>query len=537
MSSEAPTARSWPDYAVLSVILLVALWLRLYGVAAGPLWYDELYSLLDTAARQQELESLPRGVVIRDLSRLTDLPERVGVLDAWQGMRQETHPPLYFAFLHVWRRVAGDSEAAVRVPSAVFSALCVVPVYLLVRRVGSKTQAAWAALLLAAAYSAVQIGQEARQYALALLLICLAFWQFAELEATATAGRGRRIVTTIAYALCVLAAMLTHYFALFPLAAQGLVALWRLRGRQLLTWLAATGCATLAFLAVWFPNFLAQQTHIQAQSWLVEAGEGHTRDTMMRAASLPFRQLFDWHGRPVGGISAAAGVALLLLMAWGVVRNRTRATTLALWWFVLPAAAVSVIDLATQRSMLAHLRFVCFAVPGLAILTAQALGSLPRIARHVAPAVLTAVVVLSLRYPLAVRPDAWQAASVLDHEVQERDIVLFDGVGAPKYWSQMLLLLCNHYTTQPLPAVMLLDEPPDPATWALLDPFHRVFLFQGLPGKPSLELPAGFEPVEGTPEILIGMGRLVAYGRSTGDESDAPQPSSPSGADSVPHRP
>lgn len=83
------------------------------------------------------------------------------------------HPPLYFMLLEWTMAAIGRSEAAIRLPSAVFSTLNVGLVYLLGRKVASRETALLAAALLALSPLDVWYGREARMYAAISLVTVL----------------------------------------------------------------------------------------------------------------------------------------------------------------------------------------------------------------------------------------------------------------------------------------------------------------------------------------------------------------------------
>ncbi len=109
---------------------------------------------------------------------------RFAPLEILRQTGHDVHPPLYFQLLHFWRLLSGDSEAGLRLLSAVLGTLAVALTYSLGRRMARGTLASGpataagllAALLLAVSRFAIAWSQEIRMYALATLLALLAVW-------------------------------------------------------------------------------------------------------------------------------------------------------------------------------------------------------------------------------------------------------------------------------------------------------------------------------------------------------------------------
>ena len=88
--------QKWPQVfptIVLTVVLGIAVYVRLLGLGAESFWLDEGYSLA-----------------------CTELPFRKRI--AYIATR-DVHPPLYYILFTIWRST-GNSEMWLRIPSAVF---------------------------------------------------------------------------------------------------------------------------------------------------------------------------------------------------------------------------------------------------------------------------------------------------------------------------------------------------------------------------------------------------------------------------------
>lgn len=135
---------------ILVAFLLVAALARFPGLGKRSLWFDEALSGL-----------------IAQLSTPEVLTNAAG----------SSHPPGYYLLLHVWHP-AGESEFALRFPSAWFSLLAVAIVARLARDFLSRRTARLAALGMAISPFQVYYAQEARMYGLAIALSASVLWAF-----------------------------------------------------------------------------------------------------------------------------------------------------------------------------------------------------------------------------------------------------------------------------------------------------------------------------------------------------------------------
>lgn len=135
----------------------------------------------------------------------------------------ESSPPLYYVLAWLWSQTFGLGEFGIRSLSALAGTALVPVTYMIARRLGSPRAGLVAALLVAVNPLLVWYSQEARTYALLALLSALSFWTF--LRALDQPDRRRLAAWTLASA----AALLSHYFAGFLVAAE---ALWLVLGTR-----------------------------------------------------------------------------------------------------------------------------------------------------------------------------------------------------------------------------------------------------------------------------------------------------------------
>jgi 4-amino-4-deoxy-L-arabinose transferase-like glycosyltransferase len=217
------------------VLASLALCLNLYRIGEPGLWFDEILSV--TRAWQ------PLPVLFKIIS--TTQPNMA----------------LYYVILHFWLSVTGHagipaSEAVVRFPSAIFSALSSLALYALARRFFRAWIAFLATLLYVLNTLQLTYAQETRAYALQLLLVICSWYALCVLLSSDRA-RSRARVWWLAFVLTSALAIYVQLFSGLVLAAQvGAFVLlcivptaWRERARRQLYPLLV-GCMWISVLAV-----------------------------------------------------------------------------------------------------------------------------------------------------------------------------------------------------------------------------------------------------------------------------------------------
>ena len=285
----------------LLALLLLATALRFGGLGVQELSGDEAFSVLFS-------EQPPAGITAEIL--------RVG----------EPHPPLYYLFLHGWMAVAGNSELAVRYPSAAASILAVVLIFALTRRIFGWRAGLAAAVFLTINPFQIWFAQTTRMYALSTMLALsttLVLWT--------ALRRGRWWQWTI-YSLLTAAHLYLHYYALLIALAQGiwvLLALHRQR-RRLVAFAAAAAGATLLYLP-WLiralPGIQSFRGHAESPpliSMLADSLRAFSvGETVQHKTAIPFLVAF--------GLFFVFGL-------WHAVRGKRREAGLLALWLAVPLA-------------------------------------------------------------------------------------------------------------------------------------------------------------------------------------------------------
>ena len=136
----------------------------------------------------------------------------------------ERTPPLYYALAWLWTQVFGTGEVGVRSFSAVLGTATILVAFLGVRRLFGERVGLAAAALVAVNPLLVWNSQDARSYALGVLLVAGAVWAFAAARDRPT-GRNR-----VAFVVLAALAGATHYFTWFVTAPMAGWLAWRSRG-------------------------------------------------------------------------------------------------------------------------------------------------------------------------------------------------------------------------------------------------------------------------------------------------------------------
>ena len=152
-TSRAPAR--WQAW-VYGSIALIACFGAFAGMSASGLWIDELFTVY---------------LIHHD----------GGFGEVFRRALTDTHPPLYYFFLYAWTRLAGLSECALRLPSALFAVVAIVIFAFGTRRVLSRSASAFACAVASVSAFWFDQSQNARSYALCfalaagLLSLALAF--------------------------------------------------------------------------------------------------------------------------------------------------------------------------------------------------------------------------------------------------------------------------------------------------------------------------------------------------------------------------
>ena len=301
------------------VIFIVALALGLFQIGAKSVWHDEALTAASVAGGTRKLLSL--------------LPT------------YDVHDDLYYVALSLWTRLAGIGETALRAPSAAFAAAAAALLYLVALQLTGWRVALGAATLFVGSETFLAYAQEARPYALGLLLVTAS-----TLAVLRVAARPRSRITLAIYLGTAVVAIFAHLWTGFAVAAQLLWLFTKARKD------AVVGGAVIAVIVSPLAVYGALNG---TPGWIPALGIDLARLALVALAG----------GSPL--ILIAAGLAIARC-TWLIAHGRSELT------LPLLLATVPIIGLAGLSVLEPAFipRYLLFALPGLAMVCAAAALSL-----------------------------------------------------------------------------------------------------------------------------------------------------------------
>jgi len=390
--------------AIILAVIILAAALRFYSIGSKSLWLDEIMSVGRTQA------SL--GRMISEIARA------------------DGHPPLYYILQYATRSFP-KSEGAARVPSALAGIATVWLAYCIGRRLLGPLPGLAAAGLSAVSAFQVYYSQEARPYALAMMLAAASLWLLLRIIDRSWEGKSRARTLMLAhyaaYTLVSAAMLYTHYYLAFALLAEGAIVVLRYRtARAVLPgWLATRLAAALLFVP-YLPVVLSRAGMTpdapQQPWWKVLAA--------MPAALAEMLTGIDTDALGAGPfLSAMVYAAAFAPPAAGafMVRKKPGSIAAAAAYLLLPVVCVVLLPWRLQVFEAKHL---AFAAPMLMVAAAAALVGcerrpLPWLAL-VVPAAFN-IFALSWYYNPQFQKERWpEAGAVIARNAGRLDAVIFN---------------------------------------------------------------------------------------------------------------
>jgi 4-amino-4-deoxy-L-arabinose transferase-like glycosyltransferase len=282
-------------FVFLFSILILALLVRLAGIATRPLWYDEAFSVLFA---EKGLVAILVGTLGPAASDLTG---------AGSASVAEEHPLLYYILLSGWMRIFGQAPAVVRALSVLFGLVTVALVFFLGLKLFDIRSAAVMATLVAISPFQVHYSQEVRMYAALaafILLAALSLWM---------GMKGRRRTWWVIFAISAAFAQYTHSIAVIYLLLLALTPVFARRWKDAVA-VGLAGLGAIALYLPWLARLPSQLGKIQDNYWMEVPSPGRLVTALLSyVTNLPV---------PEGWLPAALfiSLSLLVLAAWQTLR-------------------------------------------------------------------------------------------------------------------------------------------------------------------------------------------------------------------------
>ncbi len=284
---------------LLPGLFLLSLVIRLAGIGSDSFWYDEAFTA--------------------HLARLS-LPH---LLTAIAG---DVHPPAFYLVEWVASRVLGNSELALRIPSAIFSAFATTELWQLAKKLGGQRWAWGASLLFLAMPGQQYYAQEARMYA-----------QLTALVLTGTRAAVERNHWRLAPVLGLI--LYTQNLGAVYAGAIGLLAFWK-SGRRAMLPGALAGASWLP----WLPTMIHQASDVSNGFWVAPGTAGGTLYYLLFSTFYARIPAWAW------AHAAALAIALTLIAVWTLRKEWRTYAPLAIIAFV-PVAFLYIASVAWRPVM------------------------------------------------------------------------------------------------------------------------------------------------------------------------------------------
>ncbi len=420
----------------LPIILLLAAAIRMIGIAARPIWYDEAFAVLFSAKGPAAMA--------------------YGTLTSTGAGAADIHPLGYYTLLWLWMRAFGSSLIATRLLSILAGTSTVALVWWLARELFNEKTAMVASVFVALAPFQVHYSQEIRMYSF------LALWLMLATYAYVRGAQGGGTKWWFVFAVSAALAQYTHNLAAFyliPLAATPLLR----RDWKTLRAVVLSGLGALLLYLPWLLQLPAQVTKVSTAYWVERPGPDKLFTLLLVYVTnlpLPNKLLF------VGLFIALAVVAIAALQTF---RQGNRNTN-ALWLFYLAFTPPLLLFLVSQwmpvyieRALLPSGVIFCIWLAWALFNTA-----LPVPIRNGLLAMLTVGISIGLYQHIAYRGFPYAPYQNLDVSLRERvrpgDVIVH---------SSKLSLLPAAYFDQTLPQIFIAD-PPGGSTDTLAEATRKV---------------------------------------------------------------
>ncbi len=365
--------------------IAIGLFLRLLNLGTREFWYDEVLSLLLSTGQRLQYSS-PEGspIALAQYTALLNLPPEGSVLaiaKTLQGLMRglysgEPHPPIFFLTQHLWLRLFGNSEVAMRSLPTLWSVGAIAAAYGLGRKLLDHRSGLLFAALLATNPFYLFHSLNVRMYTPLVLWAILSVWALLELIARP------RWKWQIAFVLSITFGLLTFYLFIYwivVLAALILV-LDRKRWFQHAARMTIAGSLTLPWA---ISGTLKQLRNADLDRFGVREGNPvflHTQDLFQTIGT--HLLIGDWATGLASGTTAITGIVASLGLATAAIYlwkcGQKWSLTVGLGMSIFPLLLAFWVDVLTRKYTLGFGwgRALIFVLPGCLLLMTIAIRQL-----------------------------------------------------------------------------------------------------------------------------------------------------------------
>lgn len=394
----------WHKWALVGVVIL-ALALRLYRLDSQSFWIDEAWSI-SAASR-----NFPDFLLIRD-----------------------NIPPLHHSILKLFITILGASEISARMPSVLAGVISVALLYRMAARLFGKPTGLVAAFLLSISPFHIWYSQEARPYAVLIMLSLASVWFLLDFRKRPSSGK------IVGYVLTIALALYTHIYGLFLLMLQGcyILLLGSTYSEQRRKILLAQASAFLLFAPWLLYLFLGEQlpsAGFQKEAnlsaflytfFVYSSGFSVGPSVVDLHMSRSFASLMPY--MPILLTSAVVFAYAFVLGLRSLMVKRSDRRLLLLLCLFTPILGAFLITMLYGR-ITYNVRYTAIALPAYIVILAQGIASVDRKGMRVA--FLALIVVLSA-YSIGnyyfnekyAKEDARSVAEMLETSAGERDAIV-----------------------------------------------------------------------------------------------------------------
>ncbi|MBR8837204.1 MAG: glycosyltransferase family 39 protein [Stigonema ocellatum SAG 48.90 = DSM 106950] len=464
------------------VAIALAIVLRILNLGSREFWYDEVLSLLLSTGQNSAYHTPGNApVVLAEYTSLLNLPVESGVRDVFLTIKNlllslvggEPHPPLFFLSQHIWLRLFGNSEVAMRSLNTLLSIAAIGSVYSLGKVVLGHRSGLFLAALLGINPFYLFHSLNYRMYA------PLVLWQtlsasalvhlMCEINTPTIKSRRSRFLWNVLLIGSVAAGLLTFYLYAYWVITLAVLVLYldRQHWWQHSLRLGAGVMLTIPWM-LWGALKQLRNADLKRFGSVKEVGSAlfiHLQDVAQTLGSNLL--LGDWvTSLPPISVAIAGILVILLLLTCSISlwqQGEQKNLGLALILGILPLLLALAVDITTQSFTLGFGwgRTMIIILPGCLLLLAlwleRALAWQWRI--PVASALLVLYLTISIGdFTLRQRSVFHSVAELLSKDVNQPSLIVMNS----KAWGHVMRLA--YYIPPQFPVMLLAEHPADIAT-------------------------------------------------------------------------